>query len=125
MLVIIIITVIFTGFVKAVTDRISWSDLFKSFKFFSREFTGVKDKNNNGKVSFFEKWFPLDGWHLGEWLKFLPYLIIISFYVKVNIFHSYLINYSVTLLLLICVHNFSFSVFYDILNIIYGNKKKL
>lgn len=66
---------------KAIGDRIGWGNLFAKFRFWSRENTGTKDKNQDGKVTIFEQYFPVDGWHLMEWFRILPF----SFYISLDI----------------------------------------
>lgn len=79
LLIIICLFVAATG--KAVADRIGWANLFAKFKFWSRQNTGTKDKNQDGKATKLEQFFPVDGWHLMEWLRILPF----SFYLSIDL----------------------------------------
>lgn len=74
----IIFLFILAAFAKAIGDSIGWRDLWAKIWFFSRTNTGTKDKNLDGKISFFETYFPWDGWHLTEWLRIIPFALAVS-----------------------------------------------
>ncbi|MCF8255532.1 MAG: hypothetical protein K9H61_02260 [Bacteroidia bacterium] len=76
-----LIALVIMALAKAISDRIGWGNLFAKFKFWSRENTGIKDKNQDGKITVQEQFFPVDGWHLMEWFKILPF----SFYVSLDL----------------------------------------
>lgn len=105
------------GFSKAISDRISWSDLFSHIPFLSRNFTGIKDKNKDGKVSFIETYFPFDGWHLAEWIRLIPLAAASGFClaIKEPIIHIFWIDFISITLFLIVIYNFIFIAFYNLL----------
>lgn len=105
------------GFAKAISDRISWSDLFSHIPFLSRNFTGIKDKNNDGKVSFIETYFPVDGWHLSEWLRLIPLASASGFCLAIMepITTIFWIDFISITLFLTVIYNFIFIAFYNLL----------
>ncbi len=105
------------GFFKSVSDRVGWSDLFSNIPFLSRAFTGVKDKNNDGKVSFVETYFPIDGWHLSEWGRIIPFAIASGFCVaKIEpCYQVFWVDFVSNTVLLIGYYNVAFIIFYNLL----------
>jgi hypothetical protein len=108
---------IFAGCAKGLADRISWSDLFGKFNFLSREKTGEKDKNHDGKVSVQEKYFPFDGWHLMEWFRVLPFAFLSAYFIaeKFPFQEIFWLNYTAIVILLAGFYNFAFLIVYGLL----------
>ncbi len=57
-----------TGRCKAITDLIDQHDALKyKGTYYTREFMwSTKDRNKDGKITFWESSFPKDGWHKAE-----------------------------------------------------------
>ena len=105
------------GFAKSVADRIQWSDLFSHIPFLNRLKTGEKDKNQDGKITIREKYFPFDGWHLSEWLRILPFAIAVVIFIDLPVSitgYSWLIKPLISLALT-AIYNMVFILFYNLL----------
>lgn len=105
------------GFAKSVADRIQWSDLFSHIPFLNRLKTGEKDKNQDGKITIREKYFPFDGWHLSEWLRILPFAIAVVLFIELPLSitgYSWLIKLLIALALT-AIYNLVFILFYNLL----------
>jgi hypothetical protein len=116
--VVIILLFLLAGFAKGIADRISWGDWFGKYKFWSRDYTGIKDKNNDSKVSAQEQYFPFDGWHLMEWARIIFPALAIAIFIQLEnpAFDNNIINRVNFFLCLVGAFNIGFLfIYYGIL----------
>ncbi len=117
----------FAGRQKAITDLIYQNRLaYKGYYWTKQAMEAAKDRNNDGKVSFWESNFPKDAWHRAERFKVLTttsILPVISLWVGYQLcqyFNQFLVAAFMVVILGWFVFNASFLHYYD--NVRKGNR---
>ena len=112
----------FAGRQKAIMDLIHESKLdYKGIYYTLTLMQSTKDRNSDGKISYWERTFPKDAWHRAErWRVFSNSCIIpaLTFSISYLLCDDYsILKYIIYVILILvsgwCVFNGSFSYYYD------------